>query len=98
VVQGGTNGASATASAAFTSLTTTDSNSIIIGVISDWNGMSGALSFRDAPVVNSLDFLSPSKTRGIHFYNTNSTVGLHNVGLLSPTSGGSSITVLEIKK
>lgn len=72
-------------------ITTTKANSIIICSSVDWDGSSGARSYRGIPIES---FYDANAGTAIHYYYSAVTVGAYNVGYTSPSGIGASVTAV----
>ena len=79
-------------------LTTTKTNSIIIGVKSDWNGVSGTQTFVGTPIVQTLTDLIASKYQANHWYKTNSAIVTTTQGNSAPSGQSASTILYEIRQ
>lgn len=78
-------------------ITTTKTNSIIIGVKSDWNGVAGTQTFVGTPVNQTQTDLTTSKYQALHWYKTTTAVTTTTQGVSSPSGENASIILYEVR-
>jgi len=78
-------------------ITTTRSNSIIIGAVSDWTAKDGASrTYLNSPT-ETYYYRSASAMTTYNFYKPTTTAGSVTLGLSAPTSQSSGVTLYEIR-
>ncbi len=94
---GGASATGASQSAPSISITTTRNNSILFCATSDWNAISGTITYRGSGT-QSHTANDPAKAAFYHYYYSVATAGANTVGMTSPNmDGGGSTAVLEIR-
>jgi hypothetical protein len=79
-------------------ITTTKTNSIIIGVKSDWNGVSGTQTYVGTPINQTQSDLTASKYQALHWYKTTTNTITTPQGVSAPTGQSASIILYEVRQ